>query len=63
MDVKIHYPVHDEDETMSFPDGYWYFNGEVPCGNSEITSALPGPQSIKIEIEKGTLMSVELVRG
>ncbi len=59
MDIQIHCPVHDKDETLDLKDGYWYFTGEVQCGNSETTSALPGPRPIKIEIEKGTIMSIE----
>ena len=59
MDVQIRCPVHDKDETLSLKAGYWYFTGEVQCGNSETDSALPGPRSLKIDIEKGTIMSIE----
>ncbi len=59
MDVPIHCPVHDKDETLDLKDGYWYFTGKVQCGNSDTNSALPGPQSLKVEIEKGTIMSIE----
>lgn len=59
MDVQIHCPVHGKDETLVLKYGYWYFAGVVSCGNSDMTSDLPGPRPIKIDIEKGTIMLME----
>lgn len=47
MDITIHCPVHDKDETLELKDGYWYFTEEALCGNTDTTSELAGPQPIK----------------
>ncbi len=59
MQVEIHCPVHDKQEIIELKDGQWYFTGQVQCGNAETVGTAPGPQPIKIEIEKGTLMAVK----
>ena len=58
MDLDMHCPVHDKDETLHLKDAYWYFRGVVECGNPEGEGSPMGPQMVKIEIEKGTIASV-----
>ena len=52
MQLEIHCPVHDKQETIELKDGQEYFTGPAQCGNAETVGTPPGPQPIKIETEK-----------